>query len=137
MSRAVETLQSAQARALAGRPAIGGFPFLAETLRQAGAIRNEWQLPACQSLYLMQDGPVIVQGQPLIAGAVDVPAFDQAALVRALRTDQAGEGTFAEFLMAAWRAGVVRYEVDFTARTVAYFGCHGETYLEEYPAVAT
>jgi uncharacterized protein YbcV (DUF1398 family) len=30
---------------------------------------------------------------------------------------------------------VVRYDVDFDARTVAYYGCNDEVYLEEYPAV--
>ena len=57
------------------------------------------------------------------------------ALVKALRTDQAGNSTFPEFLMSAWQAGVVRYEIDFIVRTVSYFGCHGETYVEAYPAV--
>jgi uncharacterized protein YbcV (DUF1398 family) len=37
--------------------------------------------------------------------------------------------------MAAWEAGVVRYDVDFNKRTVTYFGCFDEEYLEEYPAV--
>ena len=37
--------------------------------------------------------------------------------------------------MASWRAGVVRYDVDFTARTVAYYGCKGEEYIEAYPTV--
>jgi uncharacterized protein YbcV (DUF1398 family) len=41
-------------------------------------------------------------------------------LVRALREDQAGHTTFPQFLEAAWRAGVVRYDVDFEARTVSY-----------------
>jgi uncharacterized protein YbcV (DUF1398 family) len=36
---------------------------------------------------------------------------------------------------ASWRAGVVRYDVDFTARTVAYYGCNGEEYIEAYPTV--
>ncbi|MES1258925.1 MAG: DUF1398 domain-containing protein, partial [Acidobacteriota bacterium] len=117
------------------RPKVGGFPYLAETLRQAGATRNVWFLPACQSLFLTKEGPVVMQGTPLVSGAVDVPAFDQAALLAALRIDQAGEGTFPEFLEASWRAGVVRYEVDFQARTVAYSGCNGEKYIEAYPAV--
>jgi len=30
---------------------------------------------------------------------------------------------------------VVRYDVDFIARTVAYYGCAGEEYVEDYPAV--
>jgi uncharacterized protein YbcV (DUF1398 family) len=76
-----------------------------------------------------------MQGAPLVNGAVDVPAFDQAALIKALRLDQAGESTFPEFLDASWRAGVVRYDVDFEARTVTYQGCDGEEYKEDYPAV--
>jgi hypothetical protein len=70
-----------------------------------------------------------------VNGAADVPAFDREALVRALRADQAGNSSFPEFLAAAWRAGVVRYDVDFAARTVIYVGCAGEEYVESYPAV--
>jgi uncharacterized protein YbcV (DUF1398 family) len=135
VSTAIENLQAAQQRAMAGRPKVGGFPYLAETLRRAGVTRNLWFLPACQSLYLTRDGPVVTQGAPLLSGAVDVPAFDQEALIGALRTDQAGKSTFPEFLAACWRAGVVRYEVDFAARSVSYYGCLGEAYVEEYPGV--
>jgi uncharacterized protein YbcV (DUF1398 family) len=135
MSKAIERLQAAQQQAMAGRPKVGGFPYLAETLRRAGVTRNLWFLPACQSLYLTEDGPVVTLGTPLISGTVDVPPFNREALIKALRTDQAGKSTFAEFLEATWRAGVVRYDVDFAARTVAYHGCNGEEYIEEYPAV--
>ena len=135
MSKEMDNLQAAQKRAMAGRPKAGGFPYLAEVPRQAGVTRNLWFLPACQSLYLTSEGPVVVPGTPLVAGATDVPAFDREALIRALRTDQAGESTFAEFLAATWRAGVIRYDVDFGARNVAYYGCHGEAYIETYPAV--
>jgi uncharacterized protein YbcV (DUF1398 family) len=38
-------------------------------------------------------------------------------------------------LAASWRAGVVRYGVDFEARTIAYYGCNGSEYVEAYPAV--
>ena len=57
MSKAVENLQAAQKRAMAGRPKVGGFPYLAETLWRAGVIRNVWSLPSCQSLYVTSDGP--------------------------------------------------------------------------------
>jgi len=30
---------------------------------------------------------------------------------------------------------VVRYDVDFAARTVTYYGCNGEEYIEAYPSV--
>jgi uncharacterized protein YbcV (DUF1398 family) len=134
-SQAIDNLQAALQRAMAGRPKVGGFPYLAETLRRAGVVRNLWDLPSCQSRYLTEAGPVVTQGTPLITGTADVPPFDQAALIRALRTDQAGESTFPQFLTAAWQAGVVHYEVDFAARTVAYYGINGEKYVEEYPAV--
>src|ERR1700743_3590521 len=117
MSRAIETLEGAMKRAMAGRPKVGGFPYLAETLRRAGGTRNLWSLSSGQSLYLSKEGAWVNQGAPLVSGMADVPAFDREALIRALRTDQKGESTFPEFLMATWRAGVVRYDVDFEART--------------------
>jgi uncharacterized protein YbcV (DUF1398 family) len=134
-TKAIETLQAAFKRAMAIRPKIGGFPVLAEVLRQAGVQRNIWNLPSAESLYLTDLGPVINQGTPLVTGFADVPAFDQEALIRALRTDQAGKSTFPEFLMASWKAGVVRYDVDFAARQVIYYGCQGGSYIEAYPAV--
>ena len=135
MSKAIDNLNTAMQRAATIRPKVGGFPYLAECLRQAGVVRNVWSLPACQSLFLTGLGPVVMQGGPLVAAAVDVPSFDQEALVTALRIDQAGESTFPEFLGATWRSGIIRYEVDFAARTVTYFGCNGEEYTEDYPAV--
>ena len=135
MGKAVENLRAAQQRAMAGRPKVGGFPYLAETLRRAGVTRNVWTLPACQSLYLTNDGPVVALGEPLSTGMEDAPPFGREDLIEALRTDQRGESSFPEFLAATWRAGVVRYEVDFVARVVTYYGCLGEEYAEEYPAV--
>lgn len=135
MSTAIDNLNAAMERAAAIQPKLGGFPYLAESLRQAGVRRNIWSLPACQSLFLTEQGPVMMQGTPLLSGTVDVPVFDQDALIRALRIDQAGESTFPEFLAASWRAGVVRYEVDFSARTVAYQGACGQEYVETYPSV--
>lgn len=135
MSQAIANIQAAQQRALAVRPTVGGFPYLAESLRRAGVTHNIWFLPACESLYLTDAGPVVMQGTPLLTGAADVPPFDEKALIVALRTDQAGESSFPEFLSASWRAGVVRYDVDFGQRTVTYYGCNGETYAEDYPEV--
>ncbi len=135
MSKALDNLEDAQKRAMAMRPRVGGFPYLAETLRRAGVTWNSWFLPACQSLYLTHDGPVVIQGTPLATGTMDIPTFNREALITALRTDQAGKSTFPEFLDASWQAGVVRYDVDFSARTVVYYGCNGEEYIEAYPAV--
>jgi uncharacterized protein YbcV (DUF1398 family) len=135
MSEAIEKLEAAQREAIAIRPRVGGFPYLAETLRQAGVRRNIWSLPSAQSLFIMNEGAVVTQGTPLVSGTVNVPPFDREAVIAALRTDQSGDSTFSEFLAASWRAGVVRYDVDFSARTVSYYGANGEEYVEMYPAV--
>ena len=99
MSRAIENLEDAMKRAAAIRPKVGGFPVLAETLWLAGVTRNVWNLPSCQSMFLTEYGPVVTQGAPIQSGAMDVPAFDRGALIRALRIDQAGKSTFRSF----WR----------------------------------
>ena len=135
MNKAIDVLQAAMQRAIEIRPKVGGFPYLAETLRRAGVTRNLWYLPACQSVYLTELGPVVQLGTPLVSGMADVPKFDREALIAALRIDQAGQSTFPEFLSATWLAGVVRYEVDFGARTCTYFGAQNEEYVENYPAV--
>lgn len=135
MGKAIENLQGAMQKAMADRPTVGRFPNLAETLRAAGVTINEWVLPSCQSLYLTDAGPVVMQGQQLITNIADVPAFDEKAVIRALREDQAGKTSFPEFLAAIWQAGIVRYIVDFTGRRVTYFGCNGENYVEANPKV--
>lgn len=135
MCKAIENLVTAQQLAMKIRPKVGGFPYLAEILRLAGVARNIWYLPSCQSIYFTKYGTVINQGVPLINNMVEAPRFNEEALIRALRIDQAGEGTFPEFLKSAWEAGVVSYEVDFEKYKVKYFGVLGESYCEDYPSV--
>lgn len=132
MNTAQEKIQTAMQYAFAHRPKVGGFPFLAECLRKAGVEKNIWALPGAQSIYVMKDVTLVQQGVPLVSGMIEVPPFDEQILVTALRTDQAGQSTFPEFLMATWKAGVVGYEVDFLTRTVAYYGARDEKYIESY-----
>jgi uncharacterized protein YbcV (DUF1398 family) len=135
MNNAQEKLQAAIQYAMTHRPKVGGFPFLAECLRRAGVERNIWALPGSQSVYVMKGVVLVQQGIPLVSGMAEVSAFDTQGLIAALRTDQAGQSTFPEFLRASWKAGVVGYEVNFSKRTVAYFGARGEEYVESYPEV--
>ena len=135
MNQLIENLTAAQKKAMAIRPKVGGFPVLAEVLRQAGAIMNRWTLPSCQSVYLMNEGSVVQQETPLVTGTYEIPKFDQALLIKVIRTDQEGRSTFPEFLKSTWEAGVVGYDADFVNRKVTYYGVNGETYVEEYPAV--
>ncbi len=135
MSSATTILRDALERASAVRPKVGGFPYLAEALRQAGVHRCRMAVPSNAMLYLTDAGPVAVQGEPLCTGMVDVAPFDREALVAALRSDQAGETTFPEFVRGCWEAGVVWYDVDLHARTCSYYGADGAGYTEAYPAV--
>ncbi len=135
MSKLVEKLAEAQKYAMSIRPKIGGFPVLAEVLRQSGVIMNRWTLPSCQSVYTMTEGVVVQQGNPIVTGSFEFPKYNREALIKALRDDQEGRSTFPEFLSHAWEAGVVGYDVDFSGRKVIYYGINGESYIEEYPAV--
>jgi uncharacterized protein YbcV (DUF1398 family) len=135
MSKAIEVLTQSLNRAMTVSPKVGGFPYLAEVLRQAGVHYNYWFLPSLQSIYVTKNGSVVDQGTPLLTGFADIPAFNQDALIHALREDQAGKSTFPEFLTAIWQAGVIRYEVDFSNRTVSYFGSDNKSYVESYPFV--
>jgi hypothetical protein len=83
MSTAIEKLQAAQQRAMSIRPKVGGFPYLAETLRRAGVTRNLWYLPACESLYLTDSGPVMSLGTPLVSGTSARNAASTTGLTRA------------------------------------------------------
>jgi uncharacterized protein YbcV (DUF1398 family) len=135
MSTITDTIQNAQRRATEIRPKVGGFPVLAEVLRQAGIHRNEWTLPAGQTVYLTDAGAVVEPATPLISAISGVPAFDRGAVIDALRADQAGHITFPQFLTAIWSAGVTGGVVDLEQRTVTYRGIDNATYVESYPAI--
>ncbi|CAN7192385.1 DUF1398 domain-containing protein [Mycolicibacterium frederiksbergense] len=136
MTMALENLRRAFQAATDVRPEIGGFPYLAETLRRAGVRRNEWLLPSLQRIYHTDAGAVVEQGTPLLYGLAEIPSFDSGALIRALRADQEGRVSFEQFVASAWAAGVMRWAVDLYARTCTYHGSSGETYVENYPAVS-
>lgn len=135
MSQLIDRLTNAQKYAMSIRPSVGGFPVLAEVLRQTDVKMNRWSLPSCQSVYIMKDGAVVQQGEPLVSGTYEVPKFDREALIAAIRSDQEGHSSFPEFLVATWNAGVVSYDADFVERRVSYYGVNGESYVEDYPAV--
>ncbi|MCE5295217.1 MAG: DUF1398 family protein [Chlamydiales bacterium] len=135
MKLTAQVIQNAITHAMQIRPKVGGFPYLAEALRQIDVQHNYWHLPACTSIYANDAGAIVQQNAPLFDGMQDVPSFNQEALIAALRKDQAGNSTFPEFLLAAWQAGVIRYTVDFNERCVTYYGNNAESYVEAYPQV--
>lgn len=61
-------------------------------------------------------------------------AFDEPAVVAAIRTIQRGEIDYPAFVDRVMRAGCVGYVVWITGRHVSYFGRRGETYIERFPS---
>lgn len=128
-------LQNAISKSEKVRPKIGGFPYLAECLREEGFIKNTWYLPSGDSFYFSKEDSLVIPGKALFEDITVYPSYSEEELIRALRTDQAGKTTFPEFLMNTWKSGVVKYDVNFIDRHVVYYGANGEEYKEIYPAV--
>jgi uncharacterized protein YbcV (DUF1398 family) len=135
VSSAIANLRTAHERAAALRPRSHGFPHLAEVLRQAGVNSYHHSIPSGTTLYLTDAGPVVMQGDPVVAGMADVASWNREALVTAIRTDQAGNSSYPQFAQSCWEAGVVHYDVDLLGRTCTYAGAAGEQYVESYPRV--
>jgi uncharacterized protein YbcV (DUF1398 family) len=119
------------------RPPVGGFPYLAESLRQAGISTVHCDVAQMSTIYRTTNGAVIDQQAPLVRGLKSIGAFDEDAVIAAIRQDQRGESTYGEFMADIWTAGVVSYDVDLEARTCTYYGIDTSTdvYIEEYPHV--
>lgn len=135
VSTIIDTIDTATAHAVAVRPPVGGFPYLAEALRGAGVRMYYFDVPSSTVRYATDTGDVLQPGALLRSTKTVIAPFDKDALIEALRADQRGETSFPEFVEASFRAGVIRYEVDTAARTCSYFGTRGEKYVEHYPAV--
>lgn len=131
----LNNLTNAMSKSEKVRPKVGGFPYLAECLREEGFTKNTWFLPSGDSFYFTTEETLVIPGKPLIEAITSYPAFSKNKLINALRADQAGQTTFSEFLLNTLEAGVVKYEVDFIERYVIYYGVNGEEYKETYPPV--
>jgi len=135
MTTIIESLDAAAAYGAAVRPRINGFPYLAEALRAAGVTKYFFDIPSSTAIYATDEGDVLRPGRLIRTERSIIPPFDPDRLVAAIRTDQRGESTFSDFVEESFLSGVIRYEVDTTAHTCTYIGTHGESHVEEYPAV--
>ncbi|GGF23179.1 DUF1398 family protein [Subtercola lobariae] len=131
----VAVVAAALERASAVRPRVGGFPYLAESLRAAGVSAYIFDVPSSTVVYLTEQGAVLQPGSLALAGLTLIVPFDEDRLIEAIRVDQRGESSFPEFVEATFQSGVIRYEVDTAARTCTYRGPGEEKYVESYPAV--
>jgi uncharacterized protein YbcV (DUF1398 family) len=135
-STPTQLVADALARGMRVRPRVGGFPSLAEALRQAGIHLVHCDVASRATSYHVATSVVIDLQTPLAKGLTEVAAFDRDALVAAIGRDQRGESTYDEFVGAIWQAGVVTYDVDLAERTCTYVGADPtlDAYVERYAA---
>jgi uncharacterized protein YbcV (DUF1398 family) len=133
----ISRVTAARERGARLRPAVGGFPVLAESLRSGGIDIVHCDVASMTTLYRTRYGAAVDQQPPLVKGIASVADFDRDAVVAAIRRDQRGESTYPEFMADIWRAGVVTYDIDLAARTCTYRGLDTvvDVYVEDYPAV--
>jgi uncharacterized protein YbcV (DUF1398 family) len=131
-----ELVAAARAQGMRLRPSVGGFPYLAEALHQAGIRTVHCDVASRTTTYRASGGAVVDQQTPLIDGLTDVAPFDRDALIAAIRRDQQGASTYDEFMAAIWNAGVITYDIDLDGRTCTYAGNNDDVYVERYAAVS-
>jgi len=114
----------------------GSVPF-PETLRRIIADGVEWysaNLIFGMKTYYGADlshyqTPWPNWAQPRIADE-----FNAESVSGAIRASQAKEITYQEFLKRIAHAGVVYYTVHLQGRKAIYFGRHGDSFIEPFPA---
>ena len=60
--------------------------------------------------------------------------FDAEAVSAAIRASQAREITYQQFLVRIASAGITYYTVHLSGRKAIYFGRHGDSFTEPFPA---
>ena len=66
----LNNFKNAMAKSEKVRPKIGGFPYLAECLREEGFTKNTWYLPSGDSFYFTSEDSLVIPGKPLIGDMV-------------------------------------------------------------------
>lgn len=89
MPTIIEAIDAA-ARGAAARAKIGGFPYVAESLRAAGVTKYLFDVPSTTVVYVTDEGAVLRPGQVIRTEQTVVHSFDSDGLVAAIRIDQRG-----------------------------------------------
>lgn len=123
-------IEAGVAASLAGS---GNFGEHVAALMRRGVESYRVDFRQRSSSYFMPSG----EAHSVPLNTVEAPiadAFDQPAIVAAIRGSQQGVVKFPEFVERVMGAGCVGYIVWIAGRHVAYFGRRGETHLEQFPS---
>ncbi|HEY1765353.1 MAG TPA: nuclear transport factor 2 family protein [Opitutaceae bacterium] len=111
------------------------FPQVVRALGEAGAERYLSDLTLRETTYHAADGSHHRVAWPKGEALAVADPFDPDAIGAALRSAQAGEIAYPEFLRRIAGAGVVAYTVHLKGRQALYLGRQGNVYVEPFPPV--
>jgi uncharacterized protein YbcV (DUF1398 family) len=109
------------------------FPEVVGRLAAIGCEQYHADFRRQEKTYYLPDGQSEVAALPVEVTGIP-STFADHALVAALRTIQAGQITYVEFLRRIMAAGCVGYFDNIAGKRAIYFGRNGESYVEVFPA---
>jgi uncharacterized protein YbcV (DUF1398 family) len=108
------------------------FPQVIGTLIASNCEGYYKDLAARTITYYLADGAT--HTEPLSISTPPIPeAFDEAAVVAAIRAAQQDEVRYPEFIVRAVNAGTAAYRVHITGKRVIYLGRKGDMHVEHFP----
>jgi len=108
------------------------FPDVVRNLIQVNCEGYLKDLAAGKVTFYMADGTTHAVSLSLSVPSIP-EAFDEPALVDAIRAAQRDEIRYPEFLVRAVRAGTAAYRVCITGARAVYLGRKGDLHVEHFP----
>jgi uncharacterized protein YbcV (DUF1398 family) len=109
------------------------FPEILSMLAAHGVERYHADYSRQELSYYLVDGASHVVSVPAFKSEIG-NEFQAAIVAAAVKQSQNGEHSFVDFVRKTTNAGCVGYFVQISGGCVIYFGRHGETHVERFPA---
>lgn len=129
----IDVMQACADGALSG---VLNFPQILGLLSEAGIERYHADYSRSEITYYFPDGASHVVSTPHPKSET-AKEFSAQHVADAVRASQQGEHTYLDFIRKTMGAGCIGYFVHVTGGSVIYFGRHGETHTERFPAMTT
>jgi uncharacterized protein YbcV (DUF1398 family) len=111
------------------------FPDVVAKLTAVGCEQYHADFRRHEKTYYMPDGRNHVEALPVGSRSI-AQAFSPHSVVAALRTVQAGQISYVEFLKRIMEAGCAGYFVNIPGKRTIYLGRNGDLYVEYFPATS-
>jgi uncharacterized protein YbcV (DUF1398 family) len=108
------------------------YPELVRLLVEAGVQTYHVDV-ATHTIFYRDATESYTEHGPVAASSQLLAPFSVEGVKAAIAANQQGKSDFLEFLRQIWQSGVTTYEVDLAARSIAYRGAGGESYVEAIP----